>query len=125
MSRILALEPGGAFERPAGFDLTAYWREWSEQFERRMYPRVAVVRLSPLGRDLVPFYLGALGARALRECPDVPDDDGWLRVELPVEPGAPALGELLRFGPELQVLEPAELRDQVAAAVGRMGAFYG
>ncbi|MDQ0377202.1 helix-turn-helix transcriptional regulator [Amycolatopsis thermophila] len=125
VSRILALEPGGAFERPAGFDLTAYWREWSEQFERRMYPRVAVVRLSPLGRDLVPFYLGAVGARALRECPDVPDDDGWLRVELPVEPGAPALGELLRFGPELQVLEPAELRDQVAAAVGRMGAFYG
>ncbi|WP_115944279.1 helix-turn-helix transcriptional regulator [Amycolatopsis thermalba] len=125
VSRIRSLEPGAAFERPAGFDLAAYWREWSEQFERRMYPRVAVVRLSPLGRDLVPFYLGAVGARALRECREVPDEDGWLRVELPVEPGAPALGELLRFGPELRVLEPADLRDQVAAAVDRMGAFYG
>ncbi|GAB3586627.1 YafY family protein [Amycolatopsis endophytica] len=124
VSRIHDLEPGAPFERP-DFDLTAYWREWSEQFERRLYPRVAVVRLSPLGRDLVPFYLGAVGARALRECTEVPDEDGWLRVELPVEPGAPALGELLRFGPELRVLEPADLRDQVAAAIDRMGAFYG
>ena len=46
-------------------------------------------------------------------------------MELPVEPGAPALGELLRFGPELQVLEPAELRARVAGAVATMGSFYG
>ncbi|TNC23175.1 helix-turn-helix transcriptional regulator [Amycolatopsis alkalitolerans] len=125
VSRIDSLEPGEPFDRPADFDLAEYWREWSEQFEQRMYPRVAVVRLSRLGRDLVPFYLGAVGARALRECRDEPDEDGWLRVELPVEPGAPALGELLRFGPELQVLEPADLRAEVAAAVARMGASYG
>jgi predicted DNA-binding transcriptional regulator YafY len=126
VSRILELEElGETFERPAEFDLATYWRQWSEQFEQRMYPRAAVVRLSPLGRDLVPFYLGAVGARALRDTRGEPDEDGWLRVELPVEPGAPALGELLRFGPELQVLAPAELRDQVAAAVAKMGAGYG
>jgi predicted DNA-binding transcriptional regulator YafY len=126
VSRIFGLEEeGGSFERPADFDLAAYWRQWSEQFERRMYPRVAVVRLSPLGRDLVPFYLGAVGARALADCRGREDEEGWLRVELPVEPGAPALGELLRFGPHLQVLEPADLRAQVAEAVAKMGAFYG
>jgi predicted DNA-binding transcriptional regulator YafY len=126
VSRILELEElDTTFERPVDFDLAAYWREWSEQFERRMYPRVAVVRLSPRGRDLVPFYLGAVGARALRDAPGEPDEDGWLRVELPVESGAPALGELLRFGPELQVLAPAGLRDQVATAITRMGACYG
>ncbi|WAL64828.1 WYL domain-containing protein [Amycolatopsis cynarae] len=126
VSRILALEERDeTFERPADFDLAAYWREWSEQFERRMYPRVAVVRLSPLGRDLVPFYLGAVGARALADSSGEEDEDGWLRVELPVEPGAPALGELLRFGPELQVLAPAELREQVVAAIAKMGACYG
>ncbi|GHF77286.1 putative DNA-binding transcriptional regulator YafY [Amycolatopsis bartoniae] len=125
VSRISAPELGERFERPSDFDLAAYWREWSESFERRLYPRIAVVRLSRLGRDLVPFYLGVVGARALRECRNEPDEDGWLRVELPVEPGAPALGELLRFGPELQVLEPPELRAEVAAAVAKMGASYG
>ncbi|NKQ57469.1 YafY family transcriptional regulator [Amycolatopsis sp. K13G38] len=126
VSRVLELEElDETFERPADFDLADYWREWSQQFERRMYPTVAVVRLSAQGRDLVPFYLGAVGARALRDSCAGPDEDGWFRVELPVEPGAPALGELLRFGPELQVLEPAELRERVAAAITRMGARYG
>ncbi|WP_199433899.1 helix-turn-helix transcriptional regulator [Qaidamihabitans albus] len=125
VSRIDELEQAEPFVRPEGFDLAGYWREWSERFERRLYPRTALVRLSPLGRDLVPFYLGAVGARALRETTDEPDEDGWLLVELPVEQGAPALGELLHFGPELQVLEPAELREQVAGAVTRMGALYG
>ncbi|WP_092530950.1 helix-turn-helix transcriptional regulator [Amycolatopsis arida] len=113
------------FTRPEDFDLAAYWREWSEQFERRLYPRAAVVRLSPLGRDLVPFYLGSVGARALRAAGREPDDDGWLRVELPVERGRPALGQLLHFGPELEVLEPAELRAEVAEAARRMAATYG
>ncbi|PXY19904.1 transcriptional regulator [Prauserella sp. PE36] len=125
VSRIDELADDGGFVRPDGFDLAGYWRQWSEQFERRMFPRVAVVRLSPLGRDLVPFYLGAVGARALRESGGEPDEDGWSRVELPVEPGAPALGELLHFGAELEVLEPADLRKQVAEAVARMGALYG
>lgn len=126
VSRIAELwDCGEVFTRPADFDLAEYWRQWGRQFERRLYPRVALVRLSPLGRDLVPFYLGAVGARTLAETGGEPDEDGWSTVELPVESGAPALGELLRFGPELQVLAPAELRAQVAEAVARMGRWYG
>ncbi len=128
VSRILELtELGETFERPPEFDLAEYWREWSEGFEQRMYPRVAVVRMSPRARALVPFYLGAVGARAVREAEAAaePDSGGWLSVELPVEPGEPALGELLRFGPHLQVLEPADLREQVAEAIRKMGAHYG
>jgi predicted DNA-binding transcriptional regulator YafY len=124
ISRILELELAEGFERPTDFDLEDYWRGWSEQFERRMYPRIAVVRMSPRARALVPFYLGTVGARALREAAD-PDEDGWSRVELPVEPHDAALGELLRFGPDVQVLEPPELREQVAEAVRKMGLFYG
>ena len=80
-----------------------------------MFPRVAVVRLSPRAQALVPFYAGSVGARALRATDrNEPDADGWLTVELPVEPGEPAIGELLRFGPHLEVLEPADLRAELA-----------
>ena len=126
ISRVLELtDLGEVFERPAGFDLARYWQEWSEQFERRMFPRVAVVRLSPRAQALVPFYAGCVGARALRECRNEPDADGWLTVELPVEPGEPAIGELLRFGSHLEVLEPADLRAELAEAIEEMGAIYG
>ncbi|MFD9963736.1 helix-turn-helix transcriptional regulator [Amycolatopsis sp. NPDC058986] len=129
ISRVLELDDlGEEFERPADFDLARYWREWSEQFERRMYPRVAVVRLSPRAQALVPFYAGSVGARALRAAVEggaEPDEHGWLTMELPVEPGEPAIGELLRFGPHLEVLAPADLRAQVAEAIEEMSASYG
>lgn len=125
VSRVLALTAtGGGFDRPADFDLPEYWRGWSEQFERRLYPRIAMVRMSPLARDLASFYLGAVGAKAVRDAEEPPDRDGWQRVALPVEAGAPALGELLRFGAELEVLEPDGLRREVADAVRKMGALY-
>lgn len=129
VSRIEELEDlGESLERPADFDLERYWQEWSEQFERRMYPRVALVRLNEAARILLPFYLGSVGARALREAIDggaEPDEDGWLEMELPTEPGEPAVGELLRFGGNLEVLEPPELRERLAEEIRKMGACYG
>lgn len=113
------------FDRPADFDLTQYWQEWSAEFEKRLYPRIAVVRMSAMARELVPFYCGAVGVRAVRAAGGEPDENGWLRVELPVEPTIAAIGELLRFGAEIEVLEPAELREQVADALRRSAARYG
>jgi predicted DNA-binding transcriptional regulator YafY len=123
ISRILELEPAGEFERPADFDLVAYWRQWSEEFQRRMYPRTAVVLMSPQARALAPFYLGEVGAGAVRDAGE-PDADGWARVELPVESHSAAIGDLLRFGPHVQVLEPPELRAQIAESLLAMSAHY-
>ncbi|WP_456300009.1 helix-turn-helix transcriptional regulator [Saccharomonospora glauca] len=126
VSRVDALvELGETFDRPDDFDLADYWRTWSEGFERRLYPETARVRLSPLGCELVPFLLGSVGARALRETATSPDRDGWVTVELPVETGAPALAQLLQFGAELEVLAPPELRRRVSDVVVRMGSHYG
>jgi len=126
VGRIHGLRVLGSFERPDDFDIVEFWQHFAERFERRLYPRVAVVRMSALGRQLAPFYLGAVGARAVAAASDVPvDADGWQQFELPVEAGRPAIGELLRFGPELEVVEPAELRADVAAAARRMADQYG
>ncbi len=117
-------DTGEHFERPTDFDIAAYWRDWSEDFERRLHPRVAKVRMSPLARAVAPFYLGAVGATAVHDASAPLDADGWQVVDLPVEAGAPALGELLRFGPNVEVLEPADLRREVADAIRTMGAIY-
>ncbi|MEY7971157.1 helix-turn-helix transcriptional regulator [Saccharomonospora xinjiangensis] len=125
VSRVDSLtDLGDTFERPPGFALAEYWRLWSDGFERRLYPDTALVRLSPLGRDLVPVFLGSVGARALRDTGSRADGDGWSTVELPVEAGAPALGQLLRFGAELEVLSPPELRRRVSEAVARLRGLY-
>lgn len=128
VSRIVAMTDEGEFARPAGFDLAEYWRTWSEGFARRLYPGTATVRLSPLGRRLVPVYLGSVGAAALEEADRAgaaeADEDGWCTVRLPVEAGRPGVGELLRFGPDLEVLEPDELRAAVAEAVTTTAARY-
>lgn len=128
VSRIAAMSDAGEFSRPDGFDLAEYWRAWSEGFERRLHSETATVRLSPLGRRLVPVYLGSVGAAALEEADRAgagePDADGWCTVRLPVEAGRPGVGELLRFGPDLEVLDPEELRAAVAEAVTTTVARY-
>ena len=130
VGRIQSVDVLGQFDRDrgaAGFDLAEFCSSFSEQFEQRLYPRTARVRMSKLGRALAPVYLGAVGQKAVEEAEaagaDV-DAEGWQEVELPVEQGRPAIGELLRFGPEIEVLEPADLRAELAEAVRRMAAAY-
>jgi len=102
------------FERPADFDLVAYWRTWSEAFNARMYPGEATIRLSPSGQRLLSFYLDSYRTRAVRASQDPPDGDGWVTARLPTEGLRQAAMELLRFGMEVQVLAPPELRRQLA-----------
>jgi len=127
VSRIVTMSDAGEFARPDGFDLAEYWRAWSEGFQQRLYPETATVRLSPLGRRLVPVYLGSVGAEAMKTAQaegTQPDEDGWCTVRLPVEAGRPGVGELLRFGPDLEVLEPERLRTAVADAIAATAARY-
>ncbi|MEE1942013.1 WYL domain-containing protein [Streptomyces sp. TRM 70361] len=125
VSRILALDiPGARFERPADFDLAAYWAEVSGRMETGRHRGEALLRLSPRGLRLLPMQFGAVGARAAAEA-DGPDEDGWVRVLLPVESTPVAVGDLLRLGTEAEVLGPAGLRSAVADAVGTLARRYG
>ena len=42
-----------------------------------------------------------------------PDDDGWVRVTIPLGDVADLAGWVLQFGPEARVVAPDELRDEV------------
>ncbi|MDX6400273.1 MAG: hypothetical protein QOF27_879, partial [Gaiellaceae bacterium] len=97
------------FERPEGFELASYWDEWSRSFEASR-PKVEVkVRASELVRRFLPG--------------EPRGEDGVYVVGF--ENLEEAFRELLRFGPDAEVLEPAELRTRVASAATEVAALYG
>jgi len=97
------------FVRPVDFDLARYWADWSKDLQDTLYPMNAVVRLSPIAVERF-FLNGPVAERALKETAGPPDEDGWVRVVVPTGSLDHAATDLGRFGAEIEVLEPPELR---------------
>lgn len=122
ISRVLELTASDeSFERPGGFDLAEFWAGWSERFERRLYPMRVTVRMTPNGLRSAQALLGLAAARELR---DVEPEGEWTTVRVPVESLEHAVVDLLRLGPEVDVVEPPELRERVIARIAAMAAVY-
>ncbi|MER7893650.1 YafY family protein [Micromonospora sp. NPDC094482] len=126
VDRVTGVEVGTeGFDRDEGFDLARYWREQAGAFLRRMLRDQVTVRLGPAGlrqlRHLVdaPFVYEEAVAAA-----EGPDGQGRLVLRLPVESVRVAYHQLLSLGPEVEVLDPPELRELMAGAAARMGRLY-
>ncbi|MET9226062.1 YafY family protein [Lentzea sp. NPDC003310] len=111
-----------SFARPEGFDLAEHWAASLEDFQARQYTGSAVLRLSPAGWEAFSSHVLPVVARAAEE--SVVDDDGHFRVTVPIESIGHACGMVLRMGGEVEVLEPAELRERVADSVRRLASIY-
>jgi predicted DNA-binding transcriptional regulator YafY len=95
VSRIVSVRPlEDACERPDGFELAGYWQEWSRNFEQSL-PRVDVLVRGLKGERTLTF-------QSLDE----------------------AQRELLRYGPDLEVIAPVELRGRIAEAAREVAALY-
>jgi predicted DNA-binding transcriptional regulator YafY len=112
------------YERPAGFDLEAFWTEYQRGYERRVYRESASVRLSPTGRELL-FLVGPIAARRARAQMSEPDRTGWTHTQVPIESVRHGHHALLQLGEHVEVLEPRELRDLIAASARALAARYG
>lgn len=113
------------FERPAGFDLAAYWEESSARFTDRI-PRFPVtLRVAPGAVRLV--RVGGRYTRIERE--DSPDADGWVRMIMLFD-GDESDGEhnacefILSYGPQIEVIEPETLRARVLLAAQATVSLY-
>ncbi|GAA2658080.1 YafY family protein [Streptomyces vastus] len=118
VDQILELAVSGEeFCRPEGFDLAAYWTAYQRGFHDRLQRGEAVVRLAPGVR-----LTGAAG-RAV-EATGCTDENGWTRATLPIESIARAHDEFLHLGTDIEVLEPAELRECIARTVTALARMY-
>jgi predicted DNA-binding transcriptional regulator YafY len=124
VGRILNLEVTAEhFERPATFDLPEYWRAGTQRLEADLYKNRVVVRLSPSGVKMLEAFTSPF-VRAGARIEDQAGPDGWRKAILPAGSIRHATLELMRFGAEIEVLEPPELRARMAEIAGRMRKIY-
>ncbi|MET7733187.1 transcriptional regulator [Streptomyces sp. NPDC005402] len=111
-----------SFTRPADFDLSAYWARWTAEFEASLDQLPVTVRLTPAGLAALPQVLGDT-ASAARATVD-PDEPGRHRLILHFDDRQAACRRLLGFGPDAEVLEPADVRAELAETARRTAARY-
>ncbi|MFZ5828093.1 MAG: helix-turn-helix transcriptional regulator [Bacillota bacterium] len=96
--------------RPDGFDLAAHWSQSKSDFVAALPRYEALVRAK--GAIIRRMrWSGDRTGRITRV--EEPDESGWQRVALRFDTEEEACGYALSFGPDLEVLEPAELRERV------------
>jgi predicted DNA-binding transcriptional regulator YafY len=102
------------FRRPAGFDLAAFWRQWSAEFEASR-PRLRVtLRASPQALAAFGEVFGQAAGPAL-EAALPPDEHGWRVVTLTFEHELAASHRLAGFGDQVEVLIPPAVRAKLVA----------
>ena len=103
------------FERPAGFDLAAFWTEASAAYEREAARVDVTVRVRPERMDALRR---AVGDRAVDGAITLPsaDPDGWTHLRLTLDWPDEVHGQLLGVGRHLEVLEPPEVRRRLIAS---------
>ena len=113
----------GHFDYPSAFNLEAYWTDSIRRYEEDLHPNRAEIRLSPRGLDLMeellPPYIRT-GAMISEQA----DVLGWRQVSVSVGSIAHAAMEMLRFGKEVEVIGPPELRAEMANVIGALVEIY-
>jgi len=107
------------FEGPAGFELAAFWREWSAEFEASR-PRLPVtLRASPRALAAFGEIFGRAAGPALAAALP-PDGDGWRVVTLSFEHERAAAHRLAGFGDQVEVLAPPSVRAGLVATAQQL-----
>jgi predicted DNA-binding transcriptional regulator YafY len=108
-----------AFNRPASFDLAAFWSDWSASFMTSRPKVEVVVRASPDALSAFGEVFGDAVRRALDAAPPA-DEVGFRNVTLTFEHEAAAVQRLAGFGGEVEVLSPATVRDRLIAGARQL-----
>ena len=102
-------------ERPADFDLAAYWKSSTAQFQER--PRYnATLRLEPRTAEGMKTWGIVSDVQAEKDT----DPEGWITLRAQFDDEEQACFIVLGLGPRVDAIEPAKLRERVAADIAAM-----
>ncbi len=123
LSNILALEPGETFERPKTFDLAAYWAEQRDRFEAGLIQGEATLVVTARGLKSLAELGPAAGAATNQIPPPGPGER--ITVTVPMETVGNTAPILLKWGVDVEVLAPPELRARMGELSGALARLYG
>jgi len=96
-------------ERPADFDLAAYWTDSAARFEEALPRYRARLRIEPQTARWLKMWRASWS-----EDPEPPRPDGWLTLRMAFDTEDEACFVVLGLGRRVDVLEPDALRTRVA-----------
>ena len=108
-------------QRPAGFELAVFWREWSAEFEASRLP--VTLRASPRALATFGVIFGRAAGPALAAALP-PDGDGWRVATLSLEHERAAAHRLAGFGDQVEVLAPPSVRARLVATARQLPRRY-
>jgi predicted DNA-binding transcriptional regulator YafY len=111
------------FERPARFDLAAFWKEWCAQFAGRRAQYEVTLRITPEGEEALRHIWPPAAQARLAEAH--PSRDGTKKVTLDFERETIALSLLCSLGRAVEVLAPEALRTRLRTMAADLRAVYG
>ena len=96
--------------------------DWLPVTRRPGRPRRAHVHITPDGLRLAAVLRRLQPIRVRRS--QAPPDDGWLEASFRLDTIDGAVIDVLSLGPNIRVIDPAELRDRVADNARRIALLY-
>jgi len=110
--------------RADDFDLATYWTESADEFARSMLRQEVTARVRSDKLDALCHAVDPMSGQMAVSSAGEPDADGWIEVIVPTESLDYAHDDLLRLGPDIEVLAPLELRERLATTARALAARY-
>jgi predicted DNA-binding transcriptional regulator YafY len=104
-----------ACERPADFDLAAYWVTATREFIESRRQLKVTVRMEPAAAARLKSW-----CRHIRELGPTSPADPWVALQLDFDDEDQAAFMVLGFGPRIDVVAPLSLRRRIAADIEQM-----
>jgi predicted DNA-binding transcriptional regulator YafY len=107
-------------QRPASFDLAAYWASSTAKFQEGWRRFEAVLRVEPRAAEWIETW--HIAKHEGQSSPTAVE--GWRTMRVQFDHEKEALFMLLGLGARVEVVEPASLREQLAAEVTEMAKLH-